>query len=292
VLVDHGLRSCAALVGQPLDPRRQVTAQDDDDGVRNVRAGVQNRPADRLSGVLRASGVAELIQDLAGLALGDSHLAGQLLDGHFPAQHGLVAAASFVGASTGADEESCGCNEQENTHVGLRYPGDGCPSLQLAEQLLRPGRAVTTPDPGGQDGGGGETREPIGNLIASPDNGLCDFVPGGTTDGRDALQVSFFILLIGANPGDLPGLVKVDGESSTGATASYRSAVSNQARSVAAIPLSGQDFGAQLTVTITVDTPDEVPETDESDNRITASVRVPSPRPSGAVELPCTLNRA
>lgn len=190
------------------------------------------------------------------------------------------------------------CDNQGGTDLPGNLPG--------GQNQDDGGRA--TPDPGGQDGGdegqtadeggagedggGGETREPIGNLIASPDNGLCDFVPGGTTDGRDALQVSFFILLIGANPDDLPGLVKVDGESSTGGTASFRSAVSNQARSVAAIPLSGQDFGAQLTVTITVDTPDEVPETDESDNRITASVRVPSPRPSGAVELPCTLNRA
>src|SRR5215211_7721697 len=85
------------------------------------------------------------------------------------------------------------------------------------------GTGTTSPpatSPSVVDGGTGTTsgtkRPVIGNLIASPDNADCVYQPGGAVGGGNAVQVFFYILLIGATPDQLPGLVHVTGSSDTG----------------------------------------------------------------------------
>jgi hypothetical protein len=133
----------------------------------------------------------------------------------------------------------------------------------------------------------------IGNLIASPDNVRCAYVPHGSLSSADQLTVFFFILLIGANPNQLLRLVAVNATSDTGLATSLRSAVSNRGATAVQLDLRPSDFGRSHTITITVDGPDEVPENDESDNRIRANLRLPSPRPAGTIaDLPCSATRA
>src|SRR6266511_3121203 len=73
-----------------------------------------------------------------------------------------------------------------------------------------------------------DTRPTIGNLVASPDNVRCAYVPHGSLSGADQLTIFFFILLIGATPQQLPGLVAVQATSDTGSSTQLRSGVSNR----------------------------------------------------------------
>jgi hypothetical protein len=155
------------------------------------------------------------------------------------------------------------------------------------------GGTVEGTDPGGQgtDAPGGGGGAVVGNLIASPDNADCVYQPGGAVGGANAIQVYFYILLIGANPDQLPGLVHVTATSDTGLAADYRSAVSNQAQSVAALPVRAEDFGRTHSITLTVDAGNEVAESDEGDNRIRTVVTLPAGA-AGTTTLNCTMSRA
>lgn len=129
------------------------------------------------------------------------------------------------------------------------------------------------------------------DLVASPDNAECSYVPNGHLSGADLLNVHFFFLIIGGNPPDVPA-VTVSGSSDSGLSASYSSGPNNQAVSTAQFALRPGDFGRSHTLTVTVDSSNQVAETDESDNRIRVSVALPSPRPSQAIDpLPCSVSR-
>jgi hypothetical protein len=145
----------------------------------------------------------------------------------------------------------------------------------------------------GTSTGATTVRTTIGNLIASPDNVRCAYVPHGSLSGADQLTVFFYILLIGASTSQLPRLVAVNATSDTGLSASLRTAVTNQGATPVQLDLRQSDFGRAHAITITVDGPDEVHETDEGDNRIRASVRLPAPRPDRTIaDLPCSAARA
>jgi hypothetical protein len=167
--------------------------------------------------------------------------------------------------------------------------------------------AGRTPGGGGQSGDGGETAGGTGgnggaeatpapgarfNLVASPDNAQCSYVPNGHLSGADLLNVHFYFLIIGGNPPDA-GPVRVAGTSDTGLSAGHTGGPHNQAETVTQFALRPEDFGRSHNLTITVDPQNQVPETDESDNRIRVSLSLPSPRPSSTVDpLPCSVTRA
>lgn len=141
----------------------------------------------------------------------------------------------------------------------------------------------------GDTGGGGDARF---NLVASPDNVECSYVPNGHLSGADLLNVHFYFLIIGGNPPDVPAVsVTVAGD--TGLATSYSSGPHNQAVSTAQLALRPEDFGRSHALTLTVDATGQVTETDESDNRIGVRVSLPSPRPSSAIDpLACSAARA
>jgi hypothetical protein len=147
------------------------------------------------------------------------------------------------------------------------------------------------PGTGGQPPGSAPPgdRQPIGNLTVSPDNGACALTPSGAADGSDALQFFFYILLNGANSDQLPGLVSVSARSDSGASASSRSSVSNQAQALVTLALRQSDLGRGHTITITVDDTNEIPETDEADNTLKVGLDVPAPPRYG--DLPCSMSR-
>lgn len=148
----------------------------------------------------------------------------------------------------------------------------------------------TTEEEGDAGDGGGDANAQF-NLIASPDNADCNYVPNGHLSGADLLNVNFFFLIIGGNPGDVDAMT-VSGTSDTGLSTSYSAGPHNQAVSVAQFALRAGDFGRTHTLTITVDAADELPETDESDNRIRVTVSLPSPRPSSTIDpLACSVSQ-
>lgn len=145
---------------------------------------------------------------------------------------------------------------------------------------------------GSSEGGDGGDPNARFNLIASPDNGECSYVPNGHLSGADQLTVHFYFLIIGGNPPDVPA-VSVTGQSDSGLSTSYSSGPHNQAVSSAQFALRDGDFGRTHTLTLTVDASNQVSETDESDNRVRVTVQLPSPRPSSTIDpLPCRLERA
>lgn len=156
---------------------------------------------------------------------------------------------------------------------------------------------TVTADPGGgqtptvtaEPGNGNE--EARLNLVASPANAVCSYVPNGSLSGDDGLTVFFFFLVLG-DPSDLDGSVRVQGSSDTGLSTSYFTRPSNQALSVAQFELRPADFGRRHVIAISVDSAGEVAETDESDNTIRVSVDLPSPRPTSVIDpLPCDVTR-
>ena len=147
--------------------------------------------------------------------------------------------------------------------------------------------------PGGDDdpAGGGAGAEATFNLIASPDNGSCSYIPNGHLSGADLLNVHFFFLIIGGNPEDVGRLLSVRGSSDTGLSSSHNSAPNNQAETVAQFALRPDDFGRSHSITISVDAENAVPETNESDNTVRVSVSLPSPRPGGTIDpLSCSFS--
>ena len=142
------------------------------------------------------------------------------------------------------------------------------------------------------DTGDGGNEEARFNLVASPDNARCTYIPNGHLSGADQLSVHFFFLIIGGNPPDV-GALSVTGSSDTGLATSYVSGPHNQAVSTAQFALSQDDFGQSHTLTLTVDAADQVTETDESDNRINVRVSLPSPRPTRTIDpLSCAITQA
>ncbi|MDQ3986727.1 MAG: hypothetical protein M3280_09550 [Actinomycetota bacterium] len=148
--------------------------------------------------------------------------------------------------------------------------------------------------PGGDDAGPGEGEAGDGatfNLIASPDNGSCSYIPNGHLSGADLLNVHFFFLIIGGNPEDVGQLLSVRGSSDTGLSSGHNSAPNNQAQTVAQFALRPSDFGRSHSIAISVDAENAVSETNESDNRVQVSVSLPSPRPSGTIDpLSCSFS--
>jgi hypothetical protein len=133
----------------------------------------------------------------------------------------------------------------------------------------------------------------LGDLVASPDNVSCAYVPHGSLTGADQLTAFFHILLIGADPSQLSRLVAVRARSDTGLAANVRSAVSNRGATPLQFDLRASDFGRVHTISIVVDSSNEVNETDEGNNGIRVDVRLPSPRPSVTIgDLPCSAVRA
>jgi hypothetical protein len=110
--------------------------------------------------------------------------------------------------------------------------------------------------------------------------------------GADQLSVNFYFLIIGGNPSDVPGGLSVTGSSDTGLYTHYDTSPNNQAVSAAQFALRSGDFGVLQTIKIVVDSANQVEETDESDNTIIVSVRLPSPRPTSTIDpLACTVTR-
>jgi hypothetical protein len=181
--------------------------------------------------------------------------------------------------------------------------GDAAPGGDDADGAYEGGDTEDTGDDGldtsGETGDAGDPADPgVGgeearfNLIASPDNVECSYQPNGGAGGADQLTVFFYFLIIGGNPPDVPR-VSVTGSSDTGLSTSFSAGPDNQAVQVAQFALRPDDFGRTHTLTLTVDASDDVPETDESDNRIAVSVSLPSPRPTQAIDpLPCSASRA
>jgi hypothetical protein len=147
----------------------------------------------------------------------------------------------------------------------------------------------STGSSGGSGGSGSNARF---NLVASPDNASCNYIPNGALGGADQLSVDFYFLIIGGNPSDVPGGLSVTGSSDTGLSTSYDTSPNNQAVSLAQFALRPEDFGVLHTIKIMVDSANQVDETDESDNTIVVSVRLPFPRPTQTIDpLACTVTR-
>lgn len=195
----------------------------------------------------------------------------------------LLALAS-CGGDDSAGDDSAAAGEAAATAPadGDAGGGEGAAGGSGGDAGETPGASET---PGTGTGGGENARF---NLIASSDNVECSYVPNGHLDGSDLLNVHFYFLIIGGNPSDVP-LLSVTGESDTGLATSYNAGPHNQAVTTAQLALRPEDFGRGHAITLTVDAAGRVPETDESDNRITVRVSLPSPRPSSVVDpLACS----
>ncbi|MEU4518909.1 hypothetical protein AB0F52_09345 [Amycolatopsis sp. NPDC024027] len=131
---------------------------------------------------------------------------------------------------------------------------------------------------------------PLLDLGVSSQGLSCVLQPGGTVDGREALQVFFHVSLTGATPEQLPGLVPVKVTSVPGATVTVNTAVSGSSTgsTVAALPLSALDYGRRHSVTVTVDPGHKIAERSETNNvlrfRVTIPAKAPAPR---TTELSC-----
>src|SRR5262249_62190505 len=74
---------------------------------------------------------------------------------------------------------------------------------------------------GGSTGSGGGGSGAKYNLIASPDNAACNYIPNGALGGGDLFSVDFYFLIIGGNPSDVPGGLSVPGSSGPDPPATY-----------------------------------------------------------------------
>jgi hypothetical protein len=166
-------------------------------------------------------------------------------------------------------------------------------TLVIHQNIPWPDKGTTITLTGtGTDGGSGGNSNARFNLVASPDNASCNYIPNGASSGADELSIDFYFLIIGGNPSDVPGGLSVTGSSDTGLYTRYYTSPNNQALSVAQFALRPGDFGVLHTIKITVDSANQVDETDESDNTIVVSVRLPSPRPTSTIDpLACTISR-
>ena len=162
-------------------------------------------------------------------------------------------------------------------------------TLVIHQNIPWPDKGTTITLTGTGSGGNSTARF---DLVASPDNASCNYIPNGALSGADELSVDFYFLIIGGNPSDVPAGLSVTGSSDTGLYTHYYTSPNNQALSVAQFALRPGDFGVLHTIKITVDSTNQVGETDESDNTIVVSVRLPSPRPTSTIDpLACTISR-
>ncbi|OXM69330.1 hypothetical protein CF165_07295 [Amycolatopsis vastitatis] len=132
--------------------------------------------------------------------------------------------------------------------------------------------------------------QPSLDLAVSSQGSSCVLQPGGTVDGRDALEIFFHVALTGATPEQLPGLVPVTVRSVPGATISLNTAVGpdSTGSTVAALPLSALDYGRAHSITITVDPGHKIAEGNESNNAVQLRVTLPAKNTSrGTVRLHC-----
>ncbi|MBP2336119.1 hypothetical protein [Saccharothrix coeruleofusca] len=128
-----------------------------------------------------------------------------------------------------------------------------------------------------------------GDYDADPAGGGCQYVPNGALGGGDLLNVLFRIRTSGTVP---PRLVEVRGTSDTGLFTEFRSGWGGSGYTAAQFTLRAGDFGRFHVITIVVDPDDEFAETDEANNRVTARLTLPSPRPTSTIApLPCTIVR-
>lgn len=195
-------------------------------------------------------------------------------DGSGGSSNGDAAASAAPGEDEAGDEET----------------GDGGTD-GTGETAEDDGDTGETAEGDGDTGDGGDEDARF-NLVASPDNARCLYIPNGHLSGADQLSVYFYFLIIGGNPPDV-GALSVTGNSDTGLATSYVYGPHNQAVSTAHFALRSGDFGQSHMLTLTVDAADQVTETDESDNRINVRVSLPSPRPTSTIDpLPCAITQA
>ncbi|MGH9184380.1 MAG: hypothetical protein ACRD0U_00955 [Acidimicrobiales bacterium] len=144
---------------------------------------------------------------------------------------------------------------------------------------------TTTAEGGGRDttttgdGGGGDTtttaaRDPVGDLEVSLD--ACDYIPGGALGGGDVLNIHVFVLLIATN--DLGSDPRLLAESNTGLRFDDEVRPSNQAVTVMQFTVDDGDLGRTHDFDIAVDPDDVFPETNEGNNRLSISLRLPDQR--------------
>lgn len=128
---------------------------------------------------------------------------------------------------------------------------------------------------------------PRADVSVSTDGVTCVHQRAGALGGRDALQLFLPVRLTGADPGSLPGLVRLTARSDRGPVADLRTAVGDgDARTVAALPLRPTHYGRTHHVVVRVDPAGEIPEADEGNNRIRVTVELPQ-QPGSSVELDC-----
>jgi len=207
----------------------------------------------------------------------------------------LITAAVLLSACATTSGSTTSPSTSGTTGTSSTSGGGGTSTSGGGSTSTSGGGSSTGGGGGSTTGGGGSTSGSGGahfNLVASPDNASCNYIPNGALSGADQLSVEFYFLIIGGNPSDVPGGLSVTGSSDTGLSTSYRTSPNNQALSVAQFALRPGDFGVLHTIKIVVDSAGQVAETDESDNTIVVSVRLPSPRPSATIDpLACTVTR-
>ena len=137
----------------------------------------------------------------------------------------------------------------------------------------------------------GEGPSPSLDLDASSSGVNCVYRPTGASDGRDAIDISFHLLLTGATPGKLPGPVPVSGRSDSGSSTSLVAAASTdpQAFVVVTLPLRPVDYKRQHTISVAVDPDGKIAEANEKNNQFQVKLTVPplASKPTSATTLKC-----
>jgi hypothetical protein len=180
-----------------------------------------------------------------------------------------------------------GCSNSDSPSPDAARSGNEGTSSSVSSSIDQSSTAQSST--GGQGTSVPPNDEAKFNLIASPDNGSCNYIPHGHLSGADQLTVRFYFLMILGNPDDIGHLLNVRGTSDSGITTSYFTSPSNDALSNAQFALDAGDFGRSHAITIMVDAHDEVVETDETDNSIRVDVSLPQ-RPNSVIDpLPCSI---
>ena len=122
-----------------------------------------------------------------------------------------------------------------------------------------------------------------GDLAASRSSVRCEHVRSGAIEMRDAIQI-FFRLRFSHAP-DQPPSVFVSAESDLGPRGQSRGA-SDGERHVALAPLEPDDYGRSHTVIVSIDPREDVPESNDLNNRLRVRVELP-PQPGSPQSLTC-----
>jgi hypothetical protein len=201
-------------------------------------------------------------------------------------QNGSTATASTPTASGGTGSGGTGSGGTGGSGSGGTGSGGsgGTGTVMPTQTALPTDSPTTSPAPS-------DTRPVVGNIVASPQNVECSYVPNGNLDGSDELTVFAYILLIGAN--NLPGPLTTSMVMSNGFTASWTGGPSNNAAIAFTGTIYSGDWGGSLTVHLVTDPNDVYRETSEADNAIDVTVSLPAARPSQTIDpLPCTARQA